>query len=174
MCKSVPQTDATFTFTKTSVGPNFGMATSRMSAPGAASGFTTASIVLAIQGVTRRAGLNAQIADFITQAEQQLRRLRQPPPRMLTFCLPAEIFRLAFRDAKRLPLRAAKVLRQENNLAGMVGVVHYLAIDRLQDRMLLAANVDDARQIFRRKLRDGVKHSPPAVLPPGHHLRARG
>jgi hypothetical protein len=49
MCKSVPQTDATFTFTNTSSGPICGTGICRTSAPGAASGFTTASMVSDIQ-----------------------------------------------------------------------------------------------------------------------------
>ena len=49
MCRSVPQTDATFTFTRTSSGPIWGTGICRTSAPGAASGFTTASIVSGIQ-----------------------------------------------------------------------------------------------------------------------------
>src|SRR5690242_5708405 len=49
MCRSVPQTEATFTLTRTSVKPILGMATSRTSAPGFGSGFTTASMVSAIQ-----------------------------------------------------------------------------------------------------------------------------
>src|SRR5437660_7665146 len=48
MCRSVPQIDATFTLTSTSVRPNAGIFTWRISAPGAASGLTTASIVVAI------------------------------------------------------------------------------------------------------------------------------
>src|SRR5579862_7326748 len=49
MWRSVPQMDATFTFTSTSVGPIFGIATSRISVPGLGSGFTTASMVSGIQ-----------------------------------------------------------------------------------------------------------------------------
>src|SRR5580704_5757091 len=45
MCKSVPQIEATFTLTSTSLRPTTGIFTSRTSEPGAASGFTTASIV---------------------------------------------------------------------------------------------------------------------------------
>src|SRR5580692_8480184 len=45
MCRSVPQIDATFTRTRTSLRPNAGILTSRISAPGAAFAFTTASIV---------------------------------------------------------------------------------------------------------------------------------
>src|SRR5208282_5370953 len=48
MCRSVPQMDATFTFTSTSVRPKVGILTSRISAPGAASGLTTAIIVVAM------------------------------------------------------------------------------------------------------------------------------
>src|SRR5215471_1065463 len=48
MWRSVPQMEATLTFTRTSVRPNAGILTSRTSAPGAASGLTTASIVPAI------------------------------------------------------------------------------------------------------------------------------
>src|ERR1700722_4493089 len=48
MCRSVPQIDATFTFTNTSLCPNAGIFTCRISAPGAASGLTTASIVVPI------------------------------------------------------------------------------------------------------------------------------
>src|SRR5919204_2100528 len=50
MCRSVPQTEATLTLTRTSVGPMLGMGTSLISAPGLGSGFTTASMVSAIQG----------------------------------------------------------------------------------------------------------------------------
>src|ERR1700687_1866160 len=46
MCRSVPQMEATFTLTRTSVRPKTGILTSRISAPGAASGLTTASMVL--------------------------------------------------------------------------------------------------------------------------------
>src|SRR5579862_3076979 len=49
MCRSVPQTEATLTLTRTSVRPTLGMATSRTSAPGFGSGFTTASMVSAIK-----------------------------------------------------------------------------------------------------------------------------
>src|SRR4051812_26929320 len=45
MWRSVPQMEATWTFTRTSVGPYLGMGTWRTSAPLFASGFTTASIV---------------------------------------------------------------------------------------------------------------------------------
>src|SRR5215813_8839571 len=45
MWRSVPQTEATFTFTRTSSGPICGTGIWRTSAPGAASGFTTASMV---------------------------------------------------------------------------------------------------------------------------------
>ena len=48
MCRSVPQMEATLTLTSTSVRPKAGIFTSRMSAPGAASGLTTASIVPAM------------------------------------------------------------------------------------------------------------------------------
>src|SRR5438067_9894968 len=122
MCKSVPQTDATFTFTKTSVGPMVGMATSRMSAPGAASGFTTASIVLTIQGVTEEQVRGSKPLS-LSRTEQQLRRLREPALRMLIFRLPSESLRLPFGNAERLPLRAAKVFCQEDNLADVVGIV---------------------------------------------------
>src|SRR5207302_167845 len=50
MCRSVPQTEATFTLTRTSVSPNVGIFTSRISAPALASGFTTASMVSGIGG----------------------------------------------------------------------------------------------------------------------------
>src|SRR5579864_406944 len=49
MCRSVPQTEATFTLTSTSSGPISGTGIWRTSAPGAASGFTTASMVSDIQ-----------------------------------------------------------------------------------------------------------------------------
>src|SRR5271157_1037853 len=45
MCRSVPHMDAILTLTSTSVRPNCGVGTSRISVPGAASAFTTASIV---------------------------------------------------------------------------------------------------------------------------------
>src|SRR5713226_5324356 len=48
MCRSVPQMEATWTLTRTSVRPYVGILTSRISAPGAASGLTTASMVLGI------------------------------------------------------------------------------------------------------------------------------
>src|ERR1700687_1300369 len=43
--------DATFTLTSTSFRPNAGILTSRISAPGAASGLTTASMVLGMIGI---------------------------------------------------------------------------------------------------------------------------
>src|SRR5687767_11694233 len=49
MCRSVPQTDASWTLTRTSVGPKDGTGISRTSAPAWAALFTTASIVSAIQ-----------------------------------------------------------------------------------------------------------------------------
>src|SRR4029077_1827135 len=48
MCRSVPQIEATFTFTSTSLRPIAGILTSRISVPGAAAGFTTACIVIAM------------------------------------------------------------------------------------------------------------------------------
>src|SRR3981081_2193269 len=49
MWRSVPQMEATLTLTRTSVRPYLGILTSRISAPGAASGLTTASMVLAVE-----------------------------------------------------------------------------------------------------------------------------
>src|SRR3979411_1940944 len=49
MWRSVPQMDATLTLTRTSVRPYLGTVTSRISAPGAASGLTTASMVLGME-----------------------------------------------------------------------------------------------------------------------------
>src|SRR5271169_4283883 len=45
MWRSVPQIEAALTLTKTSVRPKAGILTSRISAPGAASALTTASMV---------------------------------------------------------------------------------------------------------------------------------
>src|ERR1035438_6690696 len=45
MCRSVPQMDAILTLTSTSVRPNCGLGTSRISMPGAGVGLTTASMV---------------------------------------------------------------------------------------------------------------------------------
>src|SRR6476469_3733016 len=53
MWRSVPQMDATFTLTKTSVRPKLGTLTCRISAPGAGSGFTTANIVLGILKISK-------------------------------------------------------------------------------------------------------------------------
>src|SRR6266702_2486239 len=44
MCGSVPQIEATFTFTRTSAGPTAGMGTSRISTPAFGSPLTTADI----------------------------------------------------------------------------------------------------------------------------------
>src|ERR1700730_4177423 len=54
MCRSVPQMDATFTLTSTSLRPKPGTLTSQISTPGAASGLTTASMVLGMTGVGTR------------------------------------------------------------------------------------------------------------------------
>src|SRR6267142_369108 len=54
MCRSVPHTEATRTFTRTSSGPYSGMGTWRTSAPGADSGFTTASMVSGIRFPVRQ------------------------------------------------------------------------------------------------------------------------
>src|SRR5208283_5639890 len=84
MCRSVPQMDATFTFTSTSVRPNGGIFTSRTSAPGAASGFTTASIVVAMiatYGLRYENSCKRKTYDFSTA--QRLARcawIYSPPP----------------------------------------------------------------------------------------------
>src|ERR1035438_5731897 len=49
MCRSVPQMDAILTLTSTSVRPNWGLGTSRISMPGADVGLTTASMVFDIR-----------------------------------------------------------------------------------------------------------------------------
>src|SRR5579875_691640 len=59
MCTSVPQMEATLTLTRTSVRPNLGLGTSRISVPGADSGFTTASMVFGMKMAFRRRGMNS-------------------------------------------------------------------------------------------------------------------
>src|ERR1017187_580198 len=49
MCRSVPQMDAILTLTSTSVRPNCGLGTSRISMPGADVGLTTANMVFDIR-----------------------------------------------------------------------------------------------------------------------------
>src|ERR1700761_5748472 len=62
MCRSVPHTEATLTLTRTSVGPKAGIFTSRISVPGLASAFTTASIVSAIKArILRHAEFPAKL-----------------------------------------------------------------------------------------------------------------
>src|SRR5579872_3406540 len=98
MCRSVPQMEAHLTFTRTSVRPKAGIFTSRTSAPGAASGFTTASMVPAIRATyqfdaenaadTKRTILapllptarSVRPLEFVTKL-QKLRANQTPPPR---------------------------------------------------------------------------------------------
>src|SRR6185437_7972181 len=114
MCKSVPQTEATLTLTNTSVRPILGMATSRTSAPGFGSGFTTASMVSAIEvshlPFLRAGGCGVQqeTLNFSIHAtpgcDMWARVLYLKGQSGLVFLLP----RLG--HAERLPLRPTKVL----------------------------------------------------------------
>src|SRR5262245_46665648 len=64
MCRSVPQIEATFTLTRTALGPICGLGTSRTSAPALGSGFTIATMVSAIRKRTF-SRLRAQILPLI-------------------------------------------------------------------------------------------------------------
>src|SRR6266702_471294 len=124
MCRSVPHTDATFTRTRTSAGPKRGNATSRISAPGRGSGFTTAIMVSAIH-VLAKFGTSAK---YTVQMETANSSMRASPPReavnrrissrpLRKFSggirqLAVELLRFAFGNAQRFPLGAANVLGQ--------------------------------------------------------------
>src|SRR3954467_2658977 len=131
MCRSVPQTLATRTFTSTSRSPKVGTLTSRISAPAAASAFTTAVIVF-VSGIEWGFGLVFQSAAnprFYTlnrlRPASALRRVLR-----LFLCRHAlvEVLALSFRNAERLPLRAAEMLGEEDKLTHVIRVVRDLTL----------------------------------------------
>src|SRR6202040_1757576 len=102
MCRSVPQMDATFTLTKTSFRPKAGILTSRISAPGAASGLTTASIVDGIripyEFRRRYKTYDSSTAGATLRLTHGFDRLRRNG---------FELLRLASRNAEAFPLAGA-------------------------------------------------------------------
>src|SRR5881275_3187614 len=76
-----------------------------------------------------------------------------------------EGFRLAARDAERLPLRRLEVLGEEDYLPRVLAVVRELSVDGLDDCVRLAAYENLARQVFAFQRRERVEESAPARLP---------
>src|SRR5215831_13804376 len=101
MCRSVPQTEATFTLTRTSSGPISGTGIWRTSAPGAASGFTTASMVSDIQ-IPGSVMMGGQTVYFsIQDRDRRHRRHRASSEGAALSTQPPE----AFRSTKEKPLQ---------------------------------------------------------------------
>src|SRR5216683_5703026 len=136
MCRSVPQMDATLTLTSTSVRPNPGTFTSRTSAPGAACGLTTASIVVGIKETSLRKK-GASTAILSPQPPQSKRTIVAPGTTPMTErsllvlgqsflgCLGrfgVELFRFAAGDAQCFPVAGTDVLSQEYDLSDVIGV----------------------------------------------------
>src|SRR5690348_1981933 len=175
MCRSVPQTEATFTLTRTSVKPILGMATSRTSAPGFGSGFTTASMVSAIQVLAFRSyapgdaecSRKPLILTFVwglVMCSQVTIGLGSP----LILLLPG------LGHAQRLPARAAHVLRQIGDLTDVIGVVQRSYIERLQHGIRLAADCNGALHVFRPQFLQTAEQNHPTLLPNIHELGAGG
>src|SRR5690348_16839910 len=110
MCRSVPQTEATFTLTRTSVKPILGIATSRTSAPGFGSGFTTASMVSAIAAThlpfLRAGGCGVQQGTLDFNIRVELRYVLHRSP-LAWGSLRLVLFLPGFGNAQRLPTRTA-------------------------------------------------------------------
>src|ERR1022692_1994981 len=75
---------------------------------------------------------------------------------------------LPARDTQRLPLAAAEMFGEKNNLSAMVGIVGHLTIDRLHDRMRFAPYGDRAREIGVRQRFERGKQAVPALIPKLH------
>src|SRR5579863_8884910 len=128
MWRSVPQMDATLTFTRTSVGPNAGTFTSRISMPGAGLVFTTACIVSAMSTtftyeVGKTKTLNSSIPTVLEMYKDLTGAWTRRSGLPVRNRLLVEFLRFAARNAQRHPLVRTKVLRQENDLSHMISVV---------------------------------------------------
>src|SRR4051812_43252918 len=77
---------------------------------------------------------------------------------------------LVARNAQRLPLRRSKVLRQEDDLSDVIRVVHQVAIDRLHDRVRLAAYQDRLLEVVQRERLEGGEDAGPAAFPVIQHV----
>src|ERR1700751_757896 len=134
MCRSVPQMEATFTFTRTSVRPKPGILTSRISVPGLGSGFTTASME-GDMGTTLLLSARAQNSSFYHPLFSCRGRLSRTWTRWARFSLcgwrAVVLFRFPAGTAQRCPVAAAGVLSQENYLAGMLRGVGEFAVQCL-------------------------------------------
>src|SRR6201987_5211245 len=64
------------------------------------------------------------------------------------------------------------MLRQENDLSDVLGVVGNLAIDGLQYRVRFAANRDCTHDVFGLERIDCPENAGPAFFPPCHHFAA--
>src|SRR5579862_3143683 len=172
MCRSVPQTEATLTLTRTSVRPTLGMATSRTSAPGFGSGFTTASMVSAIK---------VSHLPFLRAGDAECSR----KPLILTFARGRGggvrawvlvsamqswfVFLLArLGHTERLPFGAPKVLGQVGDLPDVVGIVQRGHVQSFEHGIGLAANGDGALQVLRSQRLQAAEHKRPVLLPGAH------
>src|SRR2546421_3413756 len=135
MCRSVPQMDATLTLTSTSVRPKAGILTSRISAPGLGSGFTTASMELGIRSDLMISQWRSKLLILAPAWGVQIPLLPCAWARWswlsLGHGLAVEILGLAARNTERLPFARTDVLGQENDLPGMLSVVCDAAIESL-------------------------------------------
>src|SRR5437899_6111677 len=80
---------------------------------------------------------------------------------------------LLAREGKRFPLVAAEMFCEKNDLAYVVGIVRYLAVDRLHHRMFFRADQNSFREVGVGKRFERGKHAVPSCVPLLHQLGAR-
>jgi hypothetical protein len=79
-----------------------------------------------------------------------------------------ELLRLAPRHRERFPLRGLQMLRQENNLSAMIGIVRNLTINRLHHRVRLPADLHRPVNVAIREWLKSGKNLLPSLLPQFH------
>src|ERR1051325_1649256 len=73
-------------------------------------------------------------------------------------------------NAQRLPLGRSEMLRQKNNLADVIRVMHKLPVDRLNNCVFLSANRHCSGEIRWPQRLNRVKHAFPTTLPIRNHI----
>src|SRR4051812_9388824 len=81
---------------------------------------------------------------------------------------------LPFRDRERLPLRAAEMFGEEDDLADVIRVVRHLPLDGPEHAVALAADGDLALHVCGLQRLDGREQQLPRLVPLLHQLTARG
>src|SRR5260370_19785540 len=84
-----------------------------------------------------------------------------------------DLRRLSFRNAQRLPLFAAQMLAEIENLPHVVRRMQHAAISGLHHRMRFSPDVHRTCDVLRLQAPDRVEHRLPTSLPAAHELFAR-